>query len=190
MSKRWLCSLLVLPLMSCQPPPPTVIGVLEGGSLVFHIRDQGLIFRRVFGWDDANWSVYGLAVETLNGRLVWEAAGARARECARRTSFPIRYGERRCGAPAPGRPEQLVPAKTYRIRYGGELPNGARGLGSNELLSYDYELTVGCFRLGKNGSVRNFRPYYGERASRAQQACYESVDDNQPEQVQSESEQD
>lgn len=136
---------LLAALTSCQPPAPTILAVLERGTVTFHIRDRALFTDRVFGWNDDEYLVAGLTVER-SGETYWQVppVGQPGGACASTQFFPIAYGDRRCFQKDVAGARTLAPGGPYRLF-----------LRSDEWWS---DLVLGAFIVRPEGTINNVRP--------------------------------
>lgn len=139
-------------LLSCQPPAPQILAVLEGGRVLLHIRDRGLLTDRIFGWSDEKYDIAHLRVERgpeTTWYLVPDSSSPNAAACTGEVTFPVVYGASRCGYRSATGPTPLRPGGRYRVRLGTEDSGGEWWSGS----------VLGLFVVRADGSIDNLRTY-------------------------------
>lgn|GEM_PF-2831748 len=154
---RYIILLLPLALLGCQKHEPMVLGVVEDGQVVFHVREQGFALKRIFGWDDATMQATALSVER-QGKPVWRIeilSGDRA--CPEGRTFPVRYGLERCGMRVTVPAAPLAPGVRYDVRLGDAC--GVADFPRDGFCGAWRDEKAASFRVRDDGSVDNIRPY-------------------------------
>lgn len=154
--RKWLMPCLALLLQGCQPPPPFVIAAVEGGKLIFHIRQRGILMNRIFGWDDQYQQFSRLTIIEGNSAVVrFEEGNGATTPCLSSETFPVTLGERRCGYRWVGRGELPSGDHLYEVYLDScvGLPAGCEDIGDHWA-----DHPVGRFRLNRDGSITNIRP--------------------------------
>jgi hypothetical protein len=136
---------------SCSPPDPIVIAAMEGGKLVFHLREQGFV-ETVFGYDDDAMPATNLTVSDIRGTVMWQLGELTelAPACAEGAYFPIEYGAERCGLPTVTAAQILVPGTAYYVEASIDPLN------DSYLMAEEFNWHIGAegsFRLTENGVV-------------------------------------
>ena len=163
---RWAVLASLIGLQGCSLPPPTVFAMLERGAIVFHIREAGLFWGQIFGWDDGRYIVDRFWITQGKRTIVSLTPDASSRAgCGSANTFPVTLVEARCGFAWKGRRNDLRPGEVYaiRLRARQKEPNSLcmeRGE-STDACRYDSwwsDGIVGAFRIERDGRVVNLRP--------------------------------
>lgn len=174
--RRVAILVLILALYGCQPPPPTIFAMMEGGRLVFHIRDHADLVGKIFGWDDDAYAIEHFLV-TLHGRpVVGLSPGRSAAPCNRSMTFPLALGDIRCGYVWHGR-TTLQRGSLYEIRLDSRRAPRSAGCANGDCRTDEWwsGYAIGAFVIRSRGTVVNVRS--GEPANEcgATDAAYSAI---------------
>lgn len=140
--------------------------MMEGGALVFHIRDPNGFIGKIFGWDDDRY--WPDRVWVTQGRRTvasFKPMANRTGPCSPAAKFPLRIGEPRCGYSWSGTRSDLKEGVVYAIRLraremrealpGEDWSRDARSC----VRDLDWSDSImGAFVIESGGRVVNLRP--------------------------------
>jgi hypothetical protein len=164
MGRQWFVLAGVLAFQGCSSPPPTVFATSENDQIVFHIRDHGIFFGKIFGWDDASYEIDRFWVTRGNGTVIGLGpVAASPGKCRKVSTFPLRLGEKRCGFVWAGGSGELQRGTVYAIRlrshrYLSDENCAGGGVDACRLDQWWSDSVIGAFIIKQSGRIVNLRP--------------------------------